>query len=517
MIPGTRAWVDRRKDGSMERSSGVILHITSLESPYGIGTMGRCAYGFADFLKRAGQSFWQVLPLGPTGYGDSPYQSFSSFAGNPWLIDPELLAEEKLLTVKDLSRIPPPQDPSRVSYDTVRVHWDRLLRQAYRRRRPSHRIAQEAFLKENRDWLADYSLFMAIKEQYGGAAWQDWPDGARLREPKALERFRHELGEEMDYQGFVQYLFFAQWSALKAYVNSLGIRIIGDLPIYVAEDSADVWSAPGLFDLDAGLGVSGRAGVPPDYFSADGQLWGNPLYRWAAHAGTGFEWWLGRVGASLRVADVVRIDHFRGFWDYWSVPAAAATARKGRWMRGPGMDLVRALQKAYPDLPVIAEDLGLLSRGAMRFVRSSGYPGMKVLQFAFDASRPGRDAPHTFPVNSVCYTGTHDNTTLRGWLAEALPPDRALAARYLGLNETEGPARGLIRGGMACPSALFMAPMQDWLELDADARMNTPGTVGSNWRWRMTPGWQRPGLASEMAAITKIFGRSRRRSRNGKV
>lgn len=501
----------------MERGSGIILHITSLESPYGIGTLGRCAYSFADFLRRAGQSCWQVLPLGPTGYGDSPYQSFSSFAGNPRLIDLDLLAEDGLLTARDLSTISAGPDPSRVDYDKVQKDWDRLLRKAFRRRRPAHLAAQALFCQENADWLADYGLFMALRRRYGGASWQEWPRPVRLRDPEALDRARAELREEIEFQHFVQYLFFKQWSALKSYVNSLGIRIIGDVPIYVPQDSADVWSAPGLFQLDADLQPARMAGVPPDYFSLDGQLWGNPLYLWPAHEADSYRWWLRRIGALGKAADVIRIDHFRGFWDYWSVPAGAATARKGKWVSGPGLAFIEALRKAYPDLPLIAEDLGLLSRGAAEFVRLSGYPGMKVLQFAFDASRPGRGAPHTFPERSVCYTGTHDNTTLEGWFSEGPAADVALACRYFGLNEAEGRVRGMIRGAMACPSALCMVPMQDWLGLDARARMNTPGTVGPNWRWRLTPGWQRFGLASEIASITRTFGRSRKRRTHDKV
>jgi len=507
----------RRKDNGMDRSSGIILHITSLETPYGIGSMGECAHAFADFLKRARQSYWQVLPLGPTGYGDSPYQSFSSFAGNPLLIDLDLLAEEELLTKEDLSTIVPLSDPSSVRYEAVQADRKRLLRAAFRRCGESERQAVRSFVEENGEWLSDYALFMALKERFHGASWQDWPEDLRRRRPGVLEQYRRELKEDVAYHCFVQQRFSVQWNALHSHAQDLGIQIIGDLPIYVAEDSADVWSHPELFDLDEDLRMCHVAGVPPDYFSPDGQLWGNPLYRWAAHKATGYAWWLRRIGALGRWVDVVRIDHFRGFRDYWSVPVGSPTARKGRWRRGPGLDLIRKIQNAYPDLPIIAEDLGLLSGSAMDFVRDSGYPGMKVLQFSFDASRPGRGSPHTFSENSVCYTGTHDNTTLAGWFDEGMEADVKLAKRYWGLNEAEGMVRGMIRGGMACPSNLFMAPMQDWLGLDAQARMNTPGTIGLNWRWRMRPEDRTPRLASEIASITGIFGRSRKRRKYGKV
>ena len=387
MIADTRALTDQRKGGSMERSSGIILHITSLETPYGIGTMGKCAYRFADFLKRAGQSYWQMLPLGPTGYGDSPYQSFSSFAGNPVLIDLEMLVEGGLLKAGDLEACAPPSDPAYVAYENVQSQRRQLLRKACSHCSASERRAVQRFSEENAEWLDDYALFMALKERFGNASWQEWPEDLRRRRPDALKRYRKKMQDDIDFHSFVQYLFCKQWDALKSYVSSLGIQIIGDLPIYVAEDSADVWAEPGLFDLDADLRMRHVAGVPPDYFSQDGQLWGNPLYHWPAHAGNSYEWWLRRIGAVGRFVDAVRIDHFRGFHDYWSVPADSSTARKGRWRRGPGLDLIRSLQKAYPDLPIIAEDLGLLSRGAMDFVQASGYPGMKVLQFAFDASR----------------------------------------------------------------------------------------------------------------------------------
>jgi 4-alpha-glucanotransferase len=500
----------------MERSSGVFLHITSLESPHGIGTLGECAYRFADFLKRAGQSYWQILPLGVTGYGDSPYQPYSSFAGNPLLIDLDMLVEEGLLAPADLETLPPVRDAASVDYDAVRDSRKQLLLTAYRRSGTTVRRAVQAFAAEQADWLSDYSLYMALKERYGGGSWQDWPEPVRLRQRKALEDAARELADEAGFHDFLQYLFFRQLHALKTYVNDLGIRLIGDLPIYSSEDSADVWAHPELFALNEDLRASHISGVPPDYFSPDGQLWGNPLYNWPAHKATKYEWWMKRIGALRRCADVVRIDHFRGFWNYWCVPAGAATAKEGTWRFGPGMDFVRAIQSAFPDFPVIAEDLGLLSAGARSFVRDSGYPGMNVLQFSFNATRPASGAPHTFSENSVCYTGTHDNTTSLAWYKEISNADRAHAKRYMGLNEEEGPVRGLIRSGMASASRLFIAPMQDWLELDAEARMNTPGTVGCNWQWRMLPGQRSGQLAADIRRVTRTFGRipkARRRKR----
>lgn len=517
MVANGKAPADSGRGGGMARKSGILLHITSLETSYGIGTMGQCARSFAAFLKRAGQSYWQMLPLGPTGYGDSPYQPFSSFAGNPLLIDLDMLAEEGLLDNSDLVSISLPEDPSMIDYAAVQADRRRLLRRAWERRSALHCREAEFFTEENSLWLADYALFASLKEHFRGDSWQLWPEELRRRRPEALDKYRKTLRRDIEYHSFVQYLFFKQWHGLRSYINGLGLRIIGDLPIYVAEDSADVWADPDLFDLNDELHVSHKAGVPPDYFSPEGQLWGNPLYRWPAHAKNGYEWWLRRVGAARRFADVIRIDHFRGFLDYWTVPADVATARTGHWRSGPGADLIRAIKTTYPDLPVIAEDLGLLSRKAVDFVRESGYPGMKVLQFSFDASRPGVGAPHTFPGSSVCYTGTHDNATAAAWLQHGPEADVALAKRYFGLNEDEGLARGLIRGGMACPSDLLIVPMQDWLGLDDSARMNTPGTVGPNWRWRMYPGQRTVRLASEIAAVTKIFGRSRKRRGNGAI
>jgi 4-alpha-glucanotransferase len=497
----------------MKRSSGIIMPIASLPSAYGIGTIGKSAFAFADFLRKAGQSYWQMLPMGPTGYGDSPYQSFSSHAGNPYFIDLELLAEEGLLHSDDIECFSWSDREDAVDYEKIYEHRFTVLRQAYKRGYAKAESSVQAFAAENAGWLPDYALFMALKTKFGQASWQEWPREVRFRNPDILAQYKQELREEIEFFSYLQYLFFTQWEAVKKYINSLGIKVIGDVPIYAALDSADVWANPSLFALDIQRHPRWVAGVPPDYFSLDGQLWGNPLYHWPAHKKTSFEWWISRLKSAERFADVIRIDHFRGFYNYWNIPPDALNARKGKWLKGPGTEFVRMLKDHFPQTPIIAEDLGMLSREVMDFVAASEFPGMKVLQFAFDASNPQRSAPHTFPLNSVCYTGTHDNTTARGWFTQGFKRDVALAEHYLGLNETEGFSRGFIRGGMACPSQLFIAQLQDWLDLDDTARINTPGTVGGNWRWRLTPGLLTDRLAKDMAYTTKIFGRSPTRRR----
>ena len=492
----------------MQRSSGIIMHISSLPSKYGIGTMGKCAYEFADFLHNAEQSYWQMLPMGPTGYGNSPYQSFSTHAGNPFFIDFDMLLESELLTSNDLKRIPLDSDVSIVDYSLVSRDRLAVLHKAFERgyEREGKQVAR--FFKKNVWWLSEYSLFMAIKDYFGGLSWQDWPKDIRTRQPAAIRKYTKILQGDIDFYIYIQYLFFKQWDALKAYVNGLGIKIIGDLPIYVSPDSADVWANPKLFALDRERKLRWVAGVPPDYFSQDGQLWGNPVYRWTAHKKNHYAWWGTRIQSAQRFADVIRIDHFRGFCDYWGVSAQSQTARNGKWFKGPGLEFIDEIKRQCPEAKIIAEDLGLLSRKAMQFVSDAGFPGMKVLQFSFDASTPGKNAPHQYPIKSICYTGTHDNTTVKGWFKEGLEADVNLCRQYLGLNGEEGCVRGFIRGGMACPSMLFVTQMQDWLELDEGARMNIPGTLGDNWRWRMLPHMLTTKLAKEIAYITRIYGRS---------
>ena len=488
------------------RESGILMHISSLPNAYGIGSIGKCAYDFIDFLCRAGQSYWQILPLSPTGYGDSPYQAFSTFAGNHYLIDLDQLIEEGLLTKEEAEEPFWGGTESRVDYGSLYQNRCRLLRLAYGRFVPDD--AYRSFVAENGDWLPDYGLFMALKEKFQGRDWQSWPENLRLREPEAMEAARKELEGAVAFQYFLQYVFFRQWNALRAYAGEKGIRIIGDVPIYVPLDSADVWSSPEVFQLDENCRPRMVAGCPPDSFSADGQLWGNPLYDWDKMKATGYAWWIRRLTAASRMYDVVRLDHFRGFESYWAVPAEDTTAVGGKWMQGPGFDFIGAVQKALPDLDFIAEDLGYVTPEVRKLQEDSGYPGMKVLQFAFDSREEGNYLPHLYPVNSVCYSGTHDNLTMRQWFDEAAPEDVAAARAYLGLNEGEGFVRGMIRGCMSSVSRLCVIQMQDYLELGGEARMNFPGTLsGSNWTWRAQPGVITDALAEEIRAITVRHGR----------
>ncbi|MBQ3089415.1 MAG: 4-alpha-glucanotransferase [Oscillospiraceae bacterium] len=488
------------------RKSGILMHITSLPNAYGVGSVGKCAYDFVDFLCRAGQSCWQILPLCPTGYGDSPYQSLSTFAGNPYLIDLDQLIQEGLLLREEAEAVRWSQEESRVDYGCLYEHRGSLLRLAFARFRPDRDFYR--FVEENRDWLEDYALFMALKKKFRGSSWQSWSFSLTIRIPEVLKGYRQELAPEMEYHYFLQYTFYRQWQALRAYANSRGIRIIGDVPIYVPLDSADVWANPRLFQLDGSGRPKMVAGCPPDSFSADGQLWGNPLYDWEKMKQTGYDWWIRRLAAAARMYDVVRLDHFRGFESYWAIPAGDETAAGGSWQPGPGMDFVRAIRKALPDLDFIAEDLGYVTPEVRQLLEGSGYPGMKVMQFAFDSRETADYLPHTYPVNSVCYTGTHDNLTMAQWFDEAAEEDIAMAKAYLGLNQEEGYVRGMIRGSMASASRLCVIQMQDYLELGGQARMNFPGTLSANnWTWRAEPGFITEELTQRIYETTRRYGR----------
>ena len=491
----------------MDRASGILLPISALPSPYGIGTLGKVAYAFADFLHAAGQKYWQLLPLGPTSYGDSPYQSFSTFAGNPYFIDLDLLAEEGLLDKEDLAAADWGNDPRYVDYGKIyEVRFD-VLRRSFLRGRERDREAVERFQAEN-PWLKNYALYMAVKAHFGMKSWLEWPDEAiRVRAPEAVARYEKELAEDVAFYTYLQYLFFKQWGELREYIHSLGIRIIGDLPIYVAMDSADVWAEPEFFQLGEGNIPTEVSGVPPDYFSADGQLWGNPLYDYDRMRQDGFGWWIRRVEGASRLFDVIRIDHFRGLESYWAVPYGAETAREGRWRKGPGMDLVGVLTQWFHGLDIIAEDLGFLTPEVHQLLRDSGLPGMKVLEFAFDAREPSNYLPHTYERNCVCYVGTHDNETVMQWREQADRADVTFARKYLGLNEAEGFHWGMIRGGMSSVADTFVAQMQDYLGLGAEGRMNTPGTLGNNWRWRLLPGEASPALARKIRRYAHMYGR----------
>ena len=493
----------------MERASGIILPLFSLPAPHGVGTIGRAAREFVEFLAEAGQSWWQVLPVGPTSYGDSPYQSPSAFAGNPYFVDLDLLVADGLLTQAEVEAPGWGDDPARVDYECLYAHRLDLLRLACERGWERDADAVADFAQKHADWLDDYALFMALKRHFGMAPWYEWPDeDVRLHRPDACERYRTELACDVRLFVYVQYLFFAQWADLRAYAHERGVRIFGDMPIYVAMDSADVWAHPQNYMLDERNNPVRVAGVPPDYFSADGQLWGNPLYDYEAMAADGFAWWCRRVQAAGELYDMVRIDHFRGIARYWSVPADAATAKEGQWVDGPGMALIEALRQANPGVELVAEDLGTPTPEVAALLAASGLPGMKVLQFAFDGRRDNEHLPHGNPQNSVCYTGTHDNAPLGEWFATESPAALDLARRYVGLSEEEGFVWGMVRQGMSSVSVLFFAQMQDYLELGASSRINTPGVTDGNWRWRLTQGQLTPDLARRIAAVTQLYGRA---------
>lgn len=491
----------------MKRSAGLLMHITSLPSPYGIGTLGRESHAFADFLAKAGQRFWQVLPVGPTGSGDSPYQSFSSFAGNPYLIDLELLAEEGLLERRALEAINWGDDPALVDYGKLYRSRFAVLEQACAACLKTRRAEIERFEDEQRHWLPDYALFMALKRRFGMRSWLTWPDEAlRMREASALEEARRELAEDTTFFTCLQYLFYRQWDALRAHCREQGVQLIGDMPFYTSADSADVWSQPQFFQLDAQRRPTHAAGVPPDYFSKSGQLWGNPLYDWEAMAADGYGWWIRRIGGMERLFDWVRVDHFRGFSAYWSVPAGAQSAAEGQWRPGPGAALPRILSSWFPQLGFIAEDLGEPSPDLKKLMEESGFPGMEVLQFAFTGAADNPYLPHNHARNAVCYVGTHDNATLAQWVREARPAERRNARAYLGIGHGSL-HEAMLRAGMASVSALFVSCMQDWLETGAEGRMNRPGTVFGNWRWRMQPGMLRDALAERIREMTGRYGR----------
>ncbi len=494
----------------MKRSAGILLPIAALPSPYGIGTLGRAAYDFVDFLVRSEQKWWQLLPVGPTSYGDSPYQSFSSFAGNPYYIDLDFLCEEGLLERAEVIAPDWGRDPVKIDYEKIYNNRFILLEKAKQRGWERDKAEVESFREENKSWLFDYALFMALKRHFGMKPWMEWEDETiRMRHPDALAYYQQELKEDIELFIYIQYLFFKQWNALRWYAGERGIGIIGDIPIYVAMDSADVWAEPWWFQLDERNRPWEVAGVPPDQFTAEGQLWGNPLYDWDAMDQDGYGWWIRRIDGAAKLYDVIRIDHFRGLESYWAVPAGDTHARNGRWVKGPGMGLVGVLKDWFPQLSFIAEDLGYLTAEVQQLLQASAFPGMKVLLFAFDSREPSNYLPHTFSSHSVCYIGTHDNETVMGWLEVASPEDIAMAEKYLGLNKEEGFHWGFIRGGMSSVADLFICQLQDILGLGRTARMNTPGTLGCNWQWRLAEGQLSEQLAQRLAAITRLYGRSR--------
>lgn len=487
------------------RESGILMHITSLPGPYGIGTMGKQAFAFVDFLQEAGQSCWQILPLNPTGYGDSPYQSCSAYAGNHYLIDLQLLVEEGLLEEAQLRGIFWGERTDKVDFGLIYQNRLNVLRQAYARFQNQAEL--DAFCDENREWLADFALFMALKDHFGGQSWYNWEEDLKFRRSEAIARMESQLAPEIRFYCFVQYLFYKQWGALRAYAHEKNIRLIGDVPIYVPYDSVEVWRDPQWFQLDEALVPTAVAGCPPDAFTEDGQLWGNPLYRWDAMQESGYEWWLRRLGAAGKLFDTVRLDHFRGFEAYWAVPSGDKTARNGQWVKGPGLDFICTLKEKLPTISMIAEDLGFLTDEVLELRDKSGFPGMKVLEFAFDSREPSDYLPHTYPVNSVCYIGTHDNMTLQQWMDTASEDALTYATEYMGLNEGEGLRWGVIRTAMASVSKTCILQMQDLLGLGAEGRMNFPGTTtDANWTWRAREGFT-DGLAPKLYQLTNRYGR----------
>lgn len=491
------------------RRNGMLLPIASLPSPYGIGGFSKEAYEFIDLLEETGQKLWQILPLGPTSYGDSPYQSFSTFAGNPYFIDLDTLVEKGWLTKEACEASDYGDNESYIDYGRIYNSRFVLLKQAFLN---SDVLSDEKFTefcKANQHWLPDYALYMALKNQNDGKSWIEWEEEIRLRKPEAVEYYKKELEEECNFYEFLQYEFHEQWTKVKEYAHEKGIQIVGDVPIYVAFDSADTWANPELFQLDEKNLPLGVAGCPPDAFSATGQLWGNPLYNWAYHKKTGYDWWLKRIAYCFDLYDIVRIDHFRGFDEYYSIPYGDETAVNGHWEKGPGMDLFDTVKEKLGELDIIAEDLGFLTESVFQLLKDSGYPGMKVLQFAFDPSEDSDYLTYKYQRNCVVYTGTHDNDTTAGWFEKLSDGDKEVALRYMNSFYTpkEEQHWDLIALAMRSTADTCIIPVQDFLGLGSEARINMPSTLGDNWKWRMTKGAFSEELKEKIRRMTKLYGR----------
>ena len=494
------------------RGSGILMPVFSLPGNYGIGCFSKEAYKFVDFLKEAGQTYWQILPLGPTSYGDSPYQSFSTFAGNPYFIDLDSLKERGLIKQSEIDKADFGSDERKIAYDKLYKHRFKLLHKAYERSNIYENPEFHEFKKNNEYWLRDYARFMAIKDFFKGVSFYEWPDDIRYRHDYAISYYEEKLYFDIEFYEFLQFEFFTEWMDLKKYANENGIKIIGDIPIYVAADSADVWAHPELFQMDDTGMPSAVAGCPPDSFAKEGQLWGNPLYRWDYHSQTGYDWWIRRMKKCRELYDVIRIDHFRGFDEYYSVPFGAPNAVNGHWEKGPGINLFNTINYYLQGIEIIAEDLGFITDSVRRLVKDSGYPNMKVLEFAFD-SRDSSGAqnylPYNYDTNCVVYTGTHDNETVKGWLKSILPKEVKMISDYVGAKDLDEDelVDTVIRMAMSSTARLCVIPLQDYLHMENEARINHPSTIGTNWLFRFKSSDMTKKLAMRILTETKKYGR----------
>ncbi len=490
------------------RRSGILMPISALPSNYGIGSFSKEAYEFVDFLEKSEQSLWQILPLGPTGYGDSPYQSFSTFAGNPYFIDLDDLVKRGWLTEAECKKTFTGKVTDDIDYEHIYKTRFILLKKAYEKSAIGKDPGFKKFVKENGFWLNDYALYMAVKNSFSGVSWIHWDEGIRLRRKAQMDEYKKKYASDIEFYQFLQYMFFTQWMALKKYANERGISIVGDIPIYVAFDSSDTWSNPKLFELDKNNLPVRVAGCPPDAFSATGQLWGNPLYKWDVHKKEGYKWWIRRFAHCYKLYDVIRIDHFRGFDEYYAIPYGDETAEFGSWQPGPGYDIFKAMKDELGQKEVIAEDLGYLTDSVIKLVKKTGYPGMNVLLFAFDSREPSDYLPHMYSSNTVVYTGTHDNDTVEGWIRSARRADVSFAMKYLGVKKRKDIREALLRAALGCVSDTCIIPMQDYLGLDNEARINVPSTLGGNWVWRMSPDALSDELSAHIRELTVLYGRS---------
>lgn len=499
--------MNEKKDRALKRGAGLLLPISSLPSPYGIGTLGKEAYKFVDYLVEAGQKYWQVLPVGPTSYGDSPYQSFSAFAGNPYFIDLDYLVEEGLITKAQIKKFPWGDNAEYIDYATVYGSRFQILRMAFNNSTYAETKEYAQFEKDNEYWLDDYSLYMAVKFKFDNQEWSKWDYDIKARQPEAIDRYKEELKDDIAFWKFCQFKFFEQWNKLHVYANESGIEIIGDIPIYVAMDSADVWAHKDLFELDEDFEQINVAGVPPDAFSEDGQLWGNPLYNWNRMEECDFEWWKQRMASNSKIYDYIRIDHFIGVVNYYSIEAGCENAKEGVWRQGPGKKLTDAIDSAIGDAKIIAEDLGIVSPAVRELLAETGYPGMNIIEFAFDGGPTNSHLPHNYKPNSLVYGGTHDNETVVGYFSSRSAADLKYAYKYLGVTKKSEIPAAVLRAAYASVAAIAIFQVQDILELGNEARMNTPSTVGDNWKWRMLKGSLTKKKAKELKELAEFYAR----------